>query len=310
LASDIIDYSSLPESSKAQQNATKKLTDPVQYAKDSAQPLAQGLIYSLLGAESKAGSTPRGDARALTGMYSGKTPEQLREELGTGARASADLQSDLGLFEKAAQARRDNAQTFSTQNPSPSPNAPSPPLDAGARNARSPESSPVPPSVPQGLNPGSRDTGGLATPPTNVAADQDASRRISSELSGPVTGRGIGDLPLPSRGPKPEAVPEKPPYHNVRHDAGVTIDGQKVGGRFKTAEAADDAAVTAGTMSGATRDAHNAMRDEIQAWIDKNPDRGSIPRSIIEGAAKRVGGAHGVADVQGLVDAAMKYLGN
>lgn len=169
--------------------------------------------------------------------------------------------------------------------------------------------------APSGLGRSSTGTGGLGEPPATVAGGSGASETRANmdtssaesklkSLQGPVTGRGIGDLPLPSRGPAPKATPKDKPAFDENHPNWRTRGAM---GRWVSA---DDAEAATGSMTGATRDAHNAMRDEIQAWIDRNPDRGSIPRSVIENAAKSVGSQHRISDVQALIDSAMKYLGN
>jgi hypothetical protein len=101
---DAIDKYSLPPDSKAQKAAAARLDDPVQYARDAVPALAQGLIYSGLGAKF-APSAPRGDAKAMGGLYGNKDSATLSQILKEGADASASVQGPIGRAQKARQAR-------------------------------------------------------------------------------------------------------------------------------------------------------------------------------------------------------------
>jgi hypothetical protein len=92
VAGDVIDRYSLPDSSEAQQKAEAKLSDVPKYAMDAIPGLAQGLVFSGIGAKI-AKAAPTGDAKALTSLYGGKDQPTLATILKQGDRASAEVRA-------------------------------------------------------------------------------------------------------------------------------------------------------------------------------------------------------------------------
>jgi hypothetical protein len=118
LVQDATDRYKLPKSSQAQQDAEKKLSDFPQYLADNAGNLVTGLTLSGVGAHAGKfqAPAPRGDAKALTDLYSKpgdkwfqgsriQTPDELSATLGDASKASTRLQKPLGEFEAAKTAR-------------------------------------------------------------------------------------------------------------------------------------------------------------------------------------------------------------
>lgn len=101
---DVVDKYALPDTSEAQNKASKRLGDPVQYAKDAIPAVASGLVWGGVGSK-LAPSAPRGDAKAMLSLYGNKSPPTLSDLLQSGAKASADVQGPIALFQKARQAR-------------------------------------------------------------------------------------------------------------------------------------------------------------------------------------------------------------
>lgn len=106
---DIVDKYSLPNTSKAQHEAAERLGDPVQYAKDAIPAIASGLVFGGVGSKF-APSAPRGDAKAMLGLYGGKDPATLSEVLQKGADATATVQGPIGRAQRARQARESGNQ--------------------------------------------------------------------------------------------------------------------------------------------------------------------------------------------------------
>jgi hypothetical protein len=97
---DAVDKYALPESSKAQQSASRRLGDPVHYAIDAIPALVSGATGSLVGAK-LAKAAPVGDVRALNQLYGGESPTSLAAILKEGVEASSDLQGALAAREAA-----------------------------------------------------------------------------------------------------------------------------------------------------------------------------------------------------------------
>jgi hypothetical protein len=108
---DLMDKYTLPESSKAQQRASAKFSDPKQYAKDSATSIASGLIASGLGAKF-APSAPRGEARALLDIYGpNKKADDFADLLTSQAAATSRVQEPLALARSSSAARGSSDQS-------------------------------------------------------------------------------------------------------------------------------------------------------------------------------------------------------
>jgi hypothetical protein len=127
---DVVDKYSLPPTSKAQQGASQRLGDVPQYLKDAVPAFGSGLVWSGIGAK-LAPSAPVDKSRAITGMYAGKSAEDLGDILTTGANASTDVQHPLGRFEQAHQARLGLSGPSGIANPASEPQSALPPPAAG-----------------------------------------------------------------------------------------------------------------------------------------------------------------------------------
>lgn len=104
---DVVDKYSLPEDSKAQQQASARLSDLPQYLRNSEQAAASGLVSSMLGGKigSMAVGAPRGAASMVGKRYGGKDASTLAGMLQNEADLSTGLQSPLQRFSTAKQLR-------------------------------------------------------------------------------------------------------------------------------------------------------------------------------------------------------------
>lgn len=104
---DVVDKYGLPESSKAQQRAAQKLSDPAQYVRNSEQALLMGLTAGTVGAKlgTLGGGAPRGDATAMRKLYGGKDAPTLAKTLAEGTVAGRKLQNRPSSLLEAAPKR-------------------------------------------------------------------------------------------------------------------------------------------------------------------------------------------------------------
>lgn len=296
---DVIDRYGLPESSKAQNRAEEKLSDVGHYAVDSIPGLVSGAVFSGIGAKT-ARSAPRGDAKAYGDIYGGKDTAELQKLIEQGANRSAAVQGPLARFQQASALRRNEEQR---------PGGPGPSRDTETEVLQ--PASEAPPPALQGLGRSSTAAGSLGSQQLPDARAQDASRRLG-EMSGPVGGHGIGDLPLL---PRPQGAPQATsasgvipwgpnhPKYRDRYDAGTVIKGRQVGGYFKKGTPSNPGGSSMG------RDVGGDLEAGIEGWISKNPDRGSINRSELEAIVGEVAARHKVDDMAGLMESALKYIG-
>jgi len=101
---DLVDRYSLPNTSKAQNEAEERLSDPVRYAKDAIPAIASGLVFGGVGSKF-APSAPRGDAKAMLSLYGGKDQATLSTLLKEQADATASVQGPLGRAQTAMKDR-------------------------------------------------------------------------------------------------------------------------------------------------------------------------------------------------------------
>lgn len=113
LLGDQIDKYSLPETSKAQQRASQKLSNPEYYLKEALPAVVAGGFGAGMGAKF-AKSAPRSDAEALSKLYGSKkdsmlsprrpqTVQELKTNLGDELEATADVQATRGMLDRRNQ---------------------------------------------------------------------------------------------------------------------------------------------------------------------------------------------------------------
>lgn len=115
---DLVDRYSLPNTSKAQNEADERLSDPVRYAKDAIPAIASGLVFGGVGSKF-APSAPRGEAKAMLSLYGNKDAPSLSAMLREGAAAGTAAQPALAAQDAAMRARASGAATGRLQPGSP-----------------------------------------------------------------------------------------------------------------------------------------------------------------------------------------------
>jgi hypothetical protein len=101
---DTIDKYSLPPSSPAQQAADKRLSDPVQYAKDALPAIVSGITFGGVGAKMARGA-PRADAAAMGDLYGSKDSATLSQILKEQSNATESVQAPLARAQSAMKDR-------------------------------------------------------------------------------------------------------------------------------------------------------------------------------------------------------------
>lgn len=105
---DIVDRFALPDSSKAQDRAEERLSDPVTYLRESIPAIASGLSMGALGGK-MAPSAPRSDAKGMLSLYGGKDAPTLAKILREGGKESESVQAPLLKFQNSLQKRESAA---------------------------------------------------------------------------------------------------------------------------------------------------------------------------------------------------------